>query len=140
MLSALNEIDNFYRHLYRIKYLNEFSLRKEKGGLIELDKKKYSQIAYGIRPMVYAALEAYNLTGAEKYAHAAARYAGWLFGDNTLKSQIYFPETGICFDGLNENILNKNSGAESTIEALLLLQEIEQNDIAYSKLIDYINE
>ncbi len=138
--SALNEIDFYYRYLYEIKYLNEFSLRKENDKLTEVDRRKYSQIAYGLRPMVFAALDAHNLTGDIKYAHAAANYAAWLFGDNSLNSQIYFPDTGICFDGLNDNSLNKNSGAESTIEALLLLQEIEQNELAYSKLVDYINE
>ena len=137
---ALYEIDNFYSYLYKIKYLNDFSLRKENNKLIELERKQYSQIAYGIRPMVFAALEAYDIAGDQKYAMAAANYAGWLFGDNIMNAQIYFYETGVCFDGLNENILNKNSGAESTIEALLLLQEIERYKIAYTRLINYINE
>ena len=86
--------------------------------------------------MVFAALEAHKITGEKKYAVYAANYAGWFFGDNNQNEQIYFPDTGICFDGLNENSVNNNSGAESTIEALLLLQEIEQNEIAFSTLIN----
>jgi hypothetical protein len=44
---------------------------------------------------------------------------------------MYFPENGKCFDGINsESELNKNSGAESTVEALLALLEIENNPVA----------
>jgi hypothetical protein len=104
------------------------------------DEKVYSQIAYGIRPMVYAALEAFKITGSEKHARYAAEYCTWFFANNLQNAQMYFPETGICYDGLSENRINKNSGAESTIEALLALQEVEQNKIALSILNGYLNE
>lgn len=39
---------------------------------------------------------------------------------------MYYPVTGIAFDGIDSaTTVNKNSGAESTIEALLTLQLIE---------------
>ncbi|MFC2084656.1 hypothetical protein ACFLS9_06340 [Bacteroidota bacterium] len=138
--SALEEINNYYQHLYRIKYLNEFYVNKENNKIFETNIKIYSQIAYGIRPMVFAALEAYSITNEEKYARYAANYTSWFFGDNHHKEQIYFPDTGICFDGLNDRSLNRNSGAESTIEALLLLQEIDQNKITRSHLNEIDNE
>ena len=90
--------------------------------------------------MVYSALEASVITSEKKYAVYAADYAGWFFGDNNRNTRMYFEDSGICYDGLNEQIINKNSGAESTIEALLLLQEIEQNYIAFSDLVNRINE
>jgi len=138
--SALNEINNYYQYLYKIKYLSDFSIRKENDSISVLSEKVYSQIAYGIRPMVYAALEAYKITGERKYAEYAANYAGWFFGDNIQKTTMYFHESGIAYDGMSENYINKNSGAESTIEALLSLQEIEQNETAFSHLNNKINE
>ena len=90
--------------------------------------------------MVFAALEAHKITGKQTYAQYAADYAGWFFGDNNQNSQMYFQESGIGYDGMTETNLNKNSGAESTIEALLSLQEIEQNEIAFSNLIRRMNE
>jgi hypothetical protein len=53
---------------------------------------------------------------------------------------MYDPQTGRCFDGINdkENI-NKNSGAESTIEALLTLIEVENNPITRKILHKYYN-
>lgn len=132
--SALTEINNFYQKLYRRKYLNQFEVLKEGDSITTASIFPYSQIAYSFRPMVYSALEAYKITKDEKYALYAAKFAEWFWGDNHLNEQMYFPETGICFDGLNKDSVNRNSGAESTIEALLLLQEIERNDIAFSHL------
>ena len=40
---------------------------------------------------------------------------------------MYNPSTGVCFDGITGlNEVNKNSGAESTLEMLLMLLEIEK--------------
>jgi hypothetical protein len=39
---------------------------------------------------------------------------------------MYNPANGICFDGISSgNSINKNSGAESTIESLLSFQIVE---------------
>jgi hypothetical protein len=41
---------------------------------------------------------------------------------------MYDPDTGRCFDGLEDgNTINRNAGAESTIEALATILEIEQH-------------
>jgi mannose/cellobiose epimerase-like protein (N-acyl-D-glucosamine 2-epimerase family) len=81
--------------------------------------------------MIYACLKAYETTGDTSYADKAIEIAEWFFGNNPAGQQMYFPENGKCFDGINnENELNKNSGAESTIEALLALLEIENNPVA----------
>jgi hypothetical protein len=40
---------------------------------------------------------------------------------------MYDPATGICFDGIiSKQEINKNSGAESTIESLMILLEIKK--------------
>jgi len=89
--------------------------------------------------MIYACLEAYKITNDKKYALQAGEIAWWLFGDNDLGKSLYDRKTGRCFDGISsEEKLNKNSGAESTIEALLSLIEIEQNLISKNTLMEYI--
>ncbi len=51
---------------------------------------------------------------------------------------MYFPKTGICYDGINsKEEINKNSGAESTIEALLSLLEISKNPRAMNEVEMY---
>lgn len=138
--SALMEIDNFYNELFSRKYLNNFSVRIKESEVILNEVEQFSQIAYSFRPMVFAALEAFKISGKEKYIEDAVNYSNWFFGDNHQHEQIYFPETGLCYDGLNETNVNKNSGAESTIESLLLFQELEQNEIAKSYLNKVISK
>lgn len=133
--ASLNEINHFYRFLLREKFLNEFSVKKEKGKTVLDSKKKFSQIAYGITPMIYSLLKAEELTRDKKYSLLAAETAEWFFGRNPAEAKIYFEQTGICYDGIvSENELNKNSGAESTIEALLSLSAIEGNEDAFCTL------
>src|SRR5690606_193535 len=43
----------------------------------------------------------------------------WFLGRNHLNQIIYNPSTGGCFDGLEENNVNLNQGAESTVSYLL---------------------
>jgi len=78
--------------------------------------------------MVYACLKAYDITKDSAYVIKAGKIAQWFLGKNSAGKQMYFTESGLCFDGIeSENEVNKNSGAESTIEALLALSEIEKN-------------
>ena len=136
IISALNEIRYFYPYLINEKYLNFFTLKIEEGQYHIEEKQQFAQIAYGIRPMVFASLGAFHLTGVDSYSKQAAEFACWLLGKNVTGKMIYDPQTGRCFDGINkENEVNYNSGAESTIEALLILQAIENvpasRDIVY---------
>lgn len=138
--SALREINNFYKMLLNEKYFSNFSLRLE-DTIVTVEINKFSQIAYNIRPMVYACLEAYKITSDSLYAVQAADIASWFFMNNPADAQMYFLGTGIGYDGINsEDEINKNSGAESTIEALLTLQAIESNPIAKEKLLDFYNQ
>lgn len=129
--SALNEINYFYPYLLNAGYLHYIYIKETEGKIHETEKSMYPQIAYGIRPMVYACLEAYNITEEKKYVDMAQQLAAWLAGNNPASQQMYDPETGRCFDGIgSEKEVNKNSGAESTIEALLILQAIINHPVA----------
>ena len=54
----------------------------------------------------------------------------WFLGNNRLTQIIYNPCTGGCYDGLEENHVNLNQGAESTVCYLMARLTIEK----------YINE
>ncbi|WP_284652939.1 glycosyltransferase [Flavobacterium terrisoli] len=50
----------------------------------------------------------------------------WFLGKNHLNQIIYNPCTGGCYDGLEENYINLNQGAESTVSYLMARLTIEQ--------------
>ncbi len=125
--SALQEIDHFYPYLMKENFPAYFSLKKVDGRFEIIELQQFSQIAYGFRPMIWACVEAFKNTGEEKYLVRAEKIATWFTGKNIANQQMYDPATGRCFDGIvSETKVNMNSGAESTIEALLSLQVFDQ--------------
>lgn len=131
---ALCEIDNFYPWLMEQGYLSSFTLVRRNGETVIGEQQKFPQIAYGFRPMVFACLEAYRITGKDEYLARAREIGLWFAGKNAAGTRMFDPQTGRCFDAIDdENGINRNSGAESTIEALLSLQALEAEDV-------YINE
>lgn len=141
VVAALNEINYFYDYLIQEKHLSSFSLGIENDHYKIIAEEKFSQIAYNLRPMIYSCLEAFRMTNDSIYAIKAGEIALWFLGKNIANEQVYFPQNGICYDGINsENDINKNSGAESTIEALLSLQQIENISITRNKLLKIISK
>jgi hypothetical protein len=126
--SALKEIDNFYPYLLENGFAESFWIQKSKNNnFIEVKRNNYPQIAYGLRPMVWAALEAYTYSKNKKYLSLAKEMELWLYGQNDAKGVMYNPVTGICYDGIkSKEEISRNSGAESTIESLMILLEIKK--------------
>jgi hypothetical protein len=125
--AALKEVDNFYPWLLENGMRSSFVLGDSGHGVQLVAEKSFEQIAYGIRPMVFAAIEAYQLTGQDKYADMAGRLSAWLFGANVTGKRMYSATTGRCYDGIGSaTFVNVNSGAESTIEALLTIERLEE--------------
>lgn len=126
--SALLEIDNFYPYLLKNSLRASFRIQvTSENRFVEIDQNRYPHIAYGIRPMVFAASEAYQYSKDIKHLKLAKDLASWLTGNNDANTVMYNPNTGIAFDGLDgPSQVNKNSGAESTIESLLILLEMEK--------------
>ncbi|MCF8260182.1 MAG: hypothetical protein K9J12_05355 [Melioribacteraceae bacterium] len=126
--AALRELDQFYDYLIETNYLMHFNVTKEAERILVADKGKFSQIAYNIRPMIFALLEASDITKNEKYSEKAAVVASWFFGNNRANAVMYDEKSGRIYDGINsEEDVNKNSGAESTIEGLLSLISIKSD-------------
>lgn len=135
---ALAEVDNFYPWLLKNGMKSSFALIKKDSEFVSIDEKEFPQIAYGIRPMIFAAAEAFDVTGQQKYADISGHLAAWFFGANDANEMMYDKTTGRCFDGIiAKDKVNKNSGAESTIECLLALQKIENNPAIISALNKY---
>jgi glycosyltransferase involved in cell wall biosynthesis len=55
----------------------------------------------------------------KKYLDKMETAFNWFLGNNHLQQVIYNPCTGGCFDGLEENNVNLNQGAESTVSYLM---------------------
>ncbi len=73
---------------------------------------------------VTACIEAYHITGDEKWRHSARQAFDWFLGRNDLQLSLYDPRTGGCRDGLHPDRANRNQGAESTLAFLIALMEI----------------
>lgn len=85
---------------------------------------RLNQIAYGTNMLVQTYMALYRATGEARYARYGGLAASWYFGNNMAGVPMYNPETGRVFDGISGPVawrVNRNSGAESTIEGLMSL-------------------
>jgi glycosyltransferase involved in cell wall biosynthesis len=73
---------------------------------------------------VSACLQAYRVTGDQRWRVAAWSAFNWFLGDNDLQLSLYDFETGGCRDGLHPERANQNQGAESTLSFLMALLEM----------------
>lgn len=70
----------------------------------------------------------------ETYAKKMNVAFSWFLGNNHLQQIIYNPCTGGCYDGLEDNYVNLNQGAESTVSYLMARLTIEKNNRRKDKL------
>jgi hypothetical protein len=90
-----------------------------------------SQIAYGAETTVDGLLFLGRATGNDAYRRLAGIAATWFLGDNRAGVAMYQPANGVVYDGLNgDGSINRNSGAESTIEGLLALMNVVNDPVA----------
>ena len=92
--------------------------------------KWFPQIAYGVSPIVEGYLALAEATKDRKYAVLAGLTAAWLAGANPAGVVMYDEWTGRTFDGIDGVAaaqVNRNAGAESTVESLLALQGVTRN-------------
>jgi glycosyltransferase involved in cell wall biosynthesis len=75
----------------------------------------------------------------ENYSRKMNIAFNWFLGKNHLQQIIYNPCTGGCYDGLEDNYVNLNQGAESTVSYLMARLTIEKNDRRKEKLRNEIN-
>ncbi|HEX4590085.1 MAG TPA: glycosyltransferase family 4 protein, partial [Gemmataceae bacterium] len=91
-----------------------------KGG----ERARFDQQPIEAGATVSACLEAYRVTQDTVWMTEARSAFEWFLGRNDLGQDLYDPGTGGCCDGLQEDRINRNQGAESTLAFLLALAEM----------------
>lgn len=122
-LTSLTQGADFLSKVIAEDNLNELTFI----GTDSVTVSKYPQIAYGIHAVSSGLMEAYLVTKNEEYRVSMLKGLDWFSGGNSAGVVMYDPSTGRTFDGIDPNGVNMNSGAESTIEALLLFLEMREN-------------
>jgi hypothetical protein len=87
-----------------------------------------AQIAYGVDSRLHGLVATAQTANAPGLLDVAAVAAGWYFGANKSGRPAYNPATGTAVDGIEaDGRVNPNSGAESTIHALLSMLLLDAN-------------
>ena len=126
--SAQREADSFYTRLLAGEMVGEW-------GVLPY---KFPQIAYGVNSLVQGLIALHQATEDDTYGKLAGLTAGWFYGNNAAGFPMYDPATGRGYDGLqgpSSFRVNRNAGAESTIEALMTLQAIHVDPVASRYLL-----
>lgn len=102
-----------------------------KGWLSYGEELNYEKIG-GEQPVdvaytILALSKFYSAFGQAKYLQKIETGFNWFLGNNHLHQIIYNPCTGGCYDGLEENCVNLNQGAESTVSYLMARITIEKH-------------
>ncbi len=90
------------------------------------------QIAYGVDSRLQSLLAVAEVAKKPGLRELAGITAAWYFGANKSGEPVYDPASGVGFDGVQpDGTVNRNSGAESTIHALLSMLALDANpDVA----------
>ncbi len=92
----------------------------QRGGVMA----RYDQQPLEAGASVAACLRAHEVTGDDAWMTHARRAFGWFLGQNVLAKPVYDASTGGCRDGLHQDRLNENQGAESTLAFLQALSDL----------------
>ncbi len=106
------------------------------------------QIAYGAESVVSGYARLHEATGNKAYAQATYRWSTWLFGQNKAGAVMYDPISGRGYDGIASfqvkgkprYSVNGNSGAESTVEAILALQSAARVPGVHARLRKFLEQ
>jgi glycosyltransferase involved in cell wall biosynthesis len=87
-------------------------------------KARFDQQPIEAAGAVSACLQAYRITGENRWRKEAWSAFNWFLGDNDLQLALYDSVSGGCRDGLHPDRGNENQGAESTLSFLMALLEM----------------
>ncbi len=88
------------------------------------ERAQFDQQPVEAQAMVAASHEAFRATQDEAWTEEAKRAFEWFLGRNDLGVPLYDFTTGGCSDGLHQDRVNENQGAESTLAFHLALAEM----------------
>ena len=89
------------------------------------ERAQFDQQPIEAHATVTACIEAYQATDEPSWLHESRLAFEWYLGGNDLALDLYDAKTGGCYDGLHEDRVNLNQGAESTLAFLLSLGEMK---------------
>ena len=103
-------------------------------------KKGQAETRYGEQPIdvaytIMTLSKFYEEFEDEEYLIKMETAFNWFLGDNRLHQIIYNPCTGGCYDGLEENHVNLNQGAESSISYLMARLTVEKYESPENELM-----
>ena len=104
------------------------------------ERARFDQQPVEAQAMVSACLEAYRMTGDQRWHKEARRAFDWFLGRNDLNLPIYDPTTGGCRDGLHPDRPNENQGAESSLAFLQALLELRLAENILQSVRDDLDE
>jgi len=127
---ALESLDFLETKTFRDGYFKPIGCKgwlKKNGTPAEYDEQP---VEAGETTLAY--LDAYEITGEKRYYQKAVRTFAWYYGMNSRNQSMIDPDTGGCYDGICEDGLNLNQGAESLVSywiACLSIQKYPDNII-----------
>nr|WP_315250694.1 glycosyltransferase [uncultured Flavobacterium sp.] len=109
-------------------------------GWLHNNKAVNKEVIGGEQPIdvaytILALAKFYDTFKSTAYLQKMETAFSWFLGNNHLHQIIYNPCTGGCYDGLEEDYINLNQGAESTVSYLMARLTIEKcrQEIEYNK-------
>jgi glycosyltransferase involved in cell wall biosynthesis len=88
------------------------------------ERARFDQQPIEAAGAVSACLQAFRVTGDNRWRSDSWSAFNWFLGDNDLQLPLYDSTTGGCRDGLHPDRANQNQGAESTLSFLMALLEM----------------
>jgi hypothetical protein len=96
---------------------------------------QYAQQSIDAMAMMLVYDQAYKITKNTNYLKRTFDSFKWFIGDNDLGIALYDDETNGCCDGLEEDKINRNQGAESTIAYLISSLIVTKNCNNYPVIV-----
>jgi len=121
---ALQSFDFLLSKTFSDKEIQVISNRSwlDKGG----KQDKYGEQPIDVAYTIMALDRFYEALKDKEYLRKLKIAFSWFTGNNRLHHIVYNPCTGGCYDGLEENHVNINQGAESTVSYLIARLTVEK--------------
>ncbi|MDP2723284.1 MAG: glycosyltransferase [Bacteroidales bacterium] len=121
---ALSSLNFLLSHIYK---RNGIEVISNKNWLLRgHDAGQYGEQPIDVAYTIMTLSKFFEVFHDEVYLQKMVIAFNWFLGNNRLHQIIYNPSTGGCYDGLEENYVNINQGAESTVSYLMARLTMEK--------------